>query len=106
MRAIAIDNDAGFRLYLQRVIEPVEEPAQCDARGELDDLPLAEMLAQPGEHLVLDPPGPGVYGERVVAHQALHRVEARDLGLEDPIHGLARQSLSFQHRGVVTDAIP
>jgi hypothetical protein len=50
MRAIGLDNDPGLGFDLQRIIQPVEKPAQRDPSGQFDDLPVVEVAAKLAEY--------------------------------------------------------
>ena len=105
MRAIGLDNEPGLRFDLQCIIYPVEKPAQGDSSRQFDDLPVVKVASKFVKYDV--PNTPWTLGDEhgVVAHQALARIETRDVGLEDPVNRLRREPHAFQDRRVMVHAV-
>lgn len=105
MRAIGLDNDPGLRFDLQRIINSVEKPAQGDSSRQFDDFPVVKVASKRVKYDV--PNTPWTLGDEhgVVAHQALARIETRDVGLEDPVDRLRWESHALQDWPVVVHAV-
>ncbi len=96
----------GLLVDLQRVVEAVEEAAERDAQGELDDLGLAEAGAQAIEERLADALRVVGDGDRVLDDEAIDIVELGMVAVvEDAIGALGGQAFDHQHRLVMGDAV-
>src|SRR5260370_26162561 len=93
----------GFGLFIDAecVVEFIEEAAERDAQGELDQLGLAEILMQSGEERVGDAVRPLPRGNRVFDDELVPFVEFRVVAvIEDPFDAGGRDTPANQERRV------
>src|SRR5712675_3111845 len=96
----------GFLLDPERVVEFVEEAAEGDAQGQLDDLSFAEMAAEPGEEGIGNAVRVFPGGDRVFDDELVALVEFRVVAvIENAIDTGGRDSLDDQKRRVMRDAV-
>src|SRR5260370_12641208 len=98
----------GFGLFLdgECVVEFIEEGAERDAQGELDQLGLAEILMQSGEERVGDAVRPLPRGNRVFDDELVPFVEFRVVAvIEDPFDAGGRDTLPNEARRLGRPAI-
>ena len=97
---------SGFFLYAECVVEFIEETAERDAQGQLDQLGLAEMRFKSGEQRVGDAARPLPRGNRVFDGKLVPLVEFWVVAvIEYPFDAGARDTLDNEERGVVRHAI-
>src|SRR6266446_5370122 len=97
---------SGLIVDLQRVVEAVEEAAEGDAQGQLDNLRFAEARAEAREERIADAlrvvgDGDGVFDDEAVDVVELGMVAV----IEHAIDAGITQPLYHQHRLVMGDAV-
>jgi len=98
----------GFGLFLDAecVVEFIEEAAERDAQGQLNQLSLAEAFPKPGEERIGNAVRPLPRGDRVFDDDLVPVVEFRVVAvIENPFDAGGRDTLDDEERRVVRYAI-